>query len=47
MNLKAPFQDHLDIYEGGRQTEYLVLREGDFEPLEEINHAGVDLYEAV
>lgn len=47
IHLKAPFQDHLDIYEGGRQTECLVLREGDFEPLEEINHAGVDLYEAV
>ena len=47
IHLKAPFQDHLDIYEGGRQTECLVLREGDFEPLEETNHAGVDLYEAV
>ena len=47
IHLKAPFRDHLDIYEGGRQTECLVLREGDFEPLEETNHAGVDLYEAV
>ena len=47
IHLKAPFQDHLDIYEGGRQTECLVLREGDFEPLEGTNHAGVDLYEAV
>lgn len=47
IHLKAPFQDHLDIYEDGRQTECLVLREGEFEPLEETNHAGVDLYEAV
>ena len=52
IHLKAPFRDHLDIYENGRQTECLVLQNGDFEPLEtmeveEENHAGVDLYQAV
>ena len=52
IHLKAPFRDHLDIYENGRRTECLVLQDGDFEPLktmevEEENHAGVDLYQAV
>ena len=58
IRLKAPFQDHLDIYESGRQTECLVPQEGGFERLESLimtealeveddNNAGLDLHPAV
>jgi hypothetical protein len=54
IHLKAPFRDHLDIYESGQQTECLVPQDGGFERLEELimtegeeNHASVDLCEAV
>ena len=58
IRLKAPFQDHLDIYESGRQTECLVPQEGGFERLERLimtealevgddNNAGLDLHTAV
>ena len=58
IRLKAPFQDHLDIYESGMQTECLVPQEGGFERLESLimaedpegegeNDAGLDLHTAV
>lgn len=58
IRLKAPFQDHLDIYESGRQTECFVPQEGGFERLESLimtealeveddNNAGLDLHPAV